>query len=68
LLRRDVWWKLADVAEVFAVFIIGAMRVSTPETSMNFYQTTLRNNPEDSRLRTRCREDLNPHAVKLPDS
>jgi hypothetical protein len=32
--------------------------VSTSETSENFYQTTRRNNPEDSHLHTRNRENL----------
>jgi hypothetical protein len=31
---------------------------STSETSVNFYQTTWRNNPEDSHLHTRRRENL----------
>jgi hypothetical protein len=31
---------------------------STSETSVNFYQSTLRNNPEDSHLQTRRRENL----------
>jgi hypothetical protein len=31
---------------------------STSETSVNFYHTTLRNNPEDSHLHTRRRENL----------
>jgi hypothetical protein len=31
---------------------------STSETSVNFYQTTRRNNPEDSHLHTRRRENL----------
>jgi hypothetical protein len=31
------------------------------ETSVNFYQTTRRNNPEDSYLHTRSREDLKSH-------
>jgi hypothetical protein len=31
------------------------------ETSVNFYQTTRRNVPEDSHLRTRCRENLKCH-------
>jgi hypothetical protein len=34
---------------------------STSETSVNFYQTTRRNNPEDSQLRTRRRENLKSH-------
>jgi hypothetical protein len=31
---------------------------STYETSVNFYQTTRRNNPEDSHLHSRRRENL----------
>jgi hypothetical protein len=31
---------------------------STPKTSVNFYQTIRRNNPEDSHLHTRRRENL----------
>jgi hypothetical protein len=33
---------------------------STSETSVNFYQTTWRNIPEDSYLHTRRRENLKP--------
>jgi hypothetical protein len=40
----------------------------TSEKSANFYQTTRRNNPEDSRLYTRRRENLKSHFVikKVP--
>jgi hypothetical protein len=31
---------------------------STSETSVSFYKTTLRNNPEDSHLHTSCHENL----------
>jgi hypothetical protein len=34
---------------------------STSETSVNLYQTTQRNIPEDSRLHTRRRENLKSH-------
>jgi hypothetical protein len=34
---------------------------STSETSVNYYQTTRRNNPEDSHLLTRRRENLKCH-------
>jgi hypothetical protein len=34
---------------------------STSETFVNFYQTTLCNNPEDSHLDTRRRENLKSH-------
>jgi hypothetical protein len=36
--------------------MMGAASIS--ETSVNSYQTTLRYNPEDSHLHTRCREDF----------
>jgi hypothetical protein len=35
--------------------------MNTSETSVNFYQTTRRNNPEDSHLHTRRRENLKYH-------
>jgi hypothetical protein len=34
---------------------------SASETSVNFYQTTRRNNPEDGHLYIRRRENLEPH-------
>jgi hypothetical protein len=34
---------------------------STSETSVNFYQTTRPNNPEDSHLHTRRRKNLKSH-------
>jgi hypothetical protein len=33
---------------------------NTSETSVSFYQTTRRNNPEDSHLHTRRLENLKP--------
>jgi hypothetical protein len=39
--------------------------VSTSETSVNFYQTTRRNNSEDSHLHTRRRENLKSHNIKV---
>jgi hypothetical protein len=39
--------------------------VSTPETSVNIYQTTRRNIPEDSHFHTRRRENLKSHPVNL---
>jgi hypothetical protein len=44
-------------------FIIRAMMeaASTSETSVCFYQTTRSNNPDDSHLHTRRREDLKSH-------
>jgi hypothetical protein len=45
---------------VIAAFVIAVMvaAASASETSVNFYQTTRRNNPEDSHLRIRRRENL----------
>jgi hypothetical protein len=53
LLRRAVYKKITNVSEVLASSIIRAFTlmmeaVTTSETSVNFYQTTRRNNPEDS--------------------
>jgi hypothetical protein len=55
LLRRVVWWKITNVSEVLAASIIALMMVaeSTSETSVNFYQNTRRNDPEDSNLQSK---------------
>jgi hypothetical protein len=61
--KMDVFWvvtpyslvEFTDVSEMLAVSIIRAHR---PETSVNFCQTTRRNNSEDSHLHTRRRENL----------
>jgi hypothetical protein len=39
--------------------------ISTSETSVNFYQITRRNIPEDSHLHTRCRDNLKSHFVRF---
>jgi hypothetical protein len=54
---------LTNVSEVLAASIIRAVILimdagRTPETLVNFYQTTRRYNPEDSHLRTHRRENL----------
>jgi hypothetical protein len=38
--------------------------ISTSKTSVNFYQTTRRNIPENSHLRTGRRENLKSHIIK----
>jgi hypothetical protein len=38
---------------------------STSETSVKFYQTTRRNNPEDSHLHTHRRDSLKSHIYNL---
>jgi hypothetical protein len=55
-----VWWKFTNVSEVLADSIIRAMirvmeAANTSETSVNFYQTTPRNNPDDSHLHEETR-------------
>jgi hypothetical protein len=69
-MRRVVWQKFTDVSDMLAASIIGAINTifvlialmmeaaSTFETSVNFYQTTRFNNPEDRHLHARRRENL----------
>jgi hypothetical protein len=38
---------------------------STSKTSVNFYQTTRRNTPEDSHLHTRRLENLKSHNIEI---
>jgi hypothetical protein len=61
--------EVTDVSEVLAASIIRVMEAaSTSENSVNFYQTTRHNIPEDCHLHTRRRENLKYHQVKiLPD-
>jgi hypothetical protein len=50
-----------------SLILIALMMVakSTSETSVKFYQITRRNNPEDSHLHTRRRENLKSHLKDL---
>jgi hypothetical protein len=48
LLRRVVGWKFSVGSE--ARLAVMMEEASTSETSVNFYQITRRNNPEDSHL------------------
>jgi hypothetical protein len=58
-----------DVLEVLPASITRTMSMmeaaSTSETSVNFYQTTRRNNPQDSHLHTRRRENLKSDLVQV---
>jgi hypothetical protein len=64
--------KFTDVAEVLASCVIRAIMeaVNTCETSVNFYQTMRRNNPEDSHLLALCclyarrRENIKSHTAE----
>jgi hypothetical protein len=53
MLRLVVWWKFTDVSEMHTASIVGLIfeALSTSETSVNIYQRTQRNIPEDSHLR-----------------
>jgi hypothetical protein len=63
--NEDDCLKLTDVSEVLTASSISLMMeaVSISETLVNFYETTLRNIPEDSYLDTRRRENLKSHKV-----
>jgi hypothetical protein len=69
-----VWRKkFTDVSEVLTAYIIRAIAlmteaVCTSETSLNFYQTTRHNIPEDSHLHTRGRENLTSHQNTICES
>jgi hypothetical protein len=56
MLRLVVSYKLKDAALMMEA-------VSTCEKSVNFYETTRRNIPEDSHLHTRHREHLKSQQV-----
>jgi hypothetical protein len=67
-----VWSRrnLINVSQVLAASIVRAIALimeaaSTSETSVNFSQTTRCNNPEDSHLRTRHRENLKSHKTEF---
>jgi hypothetical protein len=49
-LRRVVWYKMTDVSELLTASVLMMKTVSTSETSVNIYQTTRCNMPEDSHL------------------
>jgi hypothetical protein len=53
--KMIVFWAIALMMEAASTF----------EMSVNFYQTTRRNIPDDSHLHTRRRENLKSHLVNL---
>jgi hypothetical protein len=59
MLRSVVRYKLTDVLDGLIASIVRAVRTS--ETSVNFYQATWRNIPEDSCLHTGRCENLKSH-------
>jgi hypothetical protein len=57
--------SLVDVYQRFRGIALMMEVASTSEMLVNFYQTTLRNNPEDSHLRTHRRENLKSNFIVL---
>jgi hypothetical protein len=55
-----VFWVVAPCSLTIPMMMEAA---STSETLENFYQTTRSNNPEDSHLHTRRRENLKFHII-----
>jgi hypothetical protein len=64
-----VFWVVAPYSpvevyrrfKVLAAIALMMKAASTSETSVNFYQITRRNNPEDSHLHTRRRDNFKSH-------
>jgi hypothetical protein len=50
MLRRVVWWTFADISEELTVIAFMIQALSFFETSVNIYQTTRRDDPENSCL------------------
>jgi hypothetical protein len=70
-MKLTVFWDVAPcyLVEVYRRFrgkIIALMMeaANTSETSVKFYQTTRRSNPEERHLRTRRRKNLKSYYVK----
>jgi hypothetical protein len=51
-MKMVAFWVVApcSLVEVYRLFVLLMEAASISETSVNFYQTTRRNNPEDSHL------------------
>jgi hypothetical protein len=62
-MKMAVFWVVASCSllEVCRRFALMMEAVSTSEIWVNIYQTIRRNNPEDSHLHTRSRENLKSH-------
>jgi hypothetical protein len=60
-MKMAVFWDVAPGCLVEVRDRLMMETVGTSETSVNFYQTTRRNIPEDSHLHTRRRENLKSH-------
>jgi hypothetical protein len=68
MLGRVVWQKFAVSEVITAAIIRPALMmeaVRTSETSVNFYETTRGNIPEDSNRHTRRHENLKSHCQSM---
>jgi hypothetical protein len=65
--RRRVWRRLSSglLRRVRWPIVLMMEAASISETSVIFYPTTRRNNPEDSLLHTRRRKNIKSHLVNL---
>jgi hypothetical protein len=61
--RQVIDWRWLSSGLLRCVIALMMKAASASETSVNFYQTTRRNNAEDSHLHTLRRENLKPHKV-----
>jgi hypothetical protein len=59
-MKMAVFWAVAPGSLIAMIM----ETPSTSETSVNFYQTTRRNNPENSHIHTRRRENFKSHNVQ----
>jgi hypothetical protein len=57
--------SLVEIYRSFRLIALMMEAVSTSETSVNFYQTTGRNAPEDSHLHIRRRENLKSQVINI---
>jgi hypothetical protein len=62
--KMAVFWVMApcSLVEVYRFIALMMEAARTSETSVNFYQTTWRHNPEDSHLRIHRRENLKSYS------
>jgi hypothetical protein len=61
--KMAVFWVVAPCKPRGLLIALMMEAASISETSVNIYQTTRRNNPEDSHLHTRRRENLKSYSI-----
>jgi hypothetical protein len=63
-LKKDIFWVVA-LCSLAMITTLMMEAASTSETSVNFYQTTWRFNPEDSHLHNHHHDKLKSYITKL---